>query len=308
MVLKKLKRKSDAELDAAIVLEGMKRRRNPNQASRMPTAMEQLVRFEGKRGPKSKYPWEAARIEYLTAAPAISLKQVGLRHNIPYDLVRRKAGQERWTALRNKEQLEILRDKRQSFQTAMAGEAISFDQTSIDVAKLGQGIIAGRLIEISKLLAASGDTSQAVIQKLQTGQSLSRTDLYSIVNYKELLALSQAAKMFQEIGRTALGTEVVDGSILNGEELSTDLEKVVSIGGELTKDDPQRLASFLMALEDAGLTALQLGDDDDAEDDTDAVRVIEGQLMQPGEGQKELTASITTMEESDAVGKSATTS
>jgi hypothetical protein len=284
-------KKTDLQRDAEILVYGAGRK--PFQSSKGSTVpgstIAGIVQANGKRGPKSKYDWEGILHEYMTAVPAVNLKQLSLRMNVPYSLLRTRAAKERWNALRNREQLEILKEKRQTFQTEMAREAITFDQTSIDVAKLGQSIIAGRLMEIAKLVAASGEVSNAVVEKLRNGEPLTRGDLYSLVNYKELVSLAQAAQMFQQIGRTALGTDVVDGSILRGEEISADLEKIVSIGGELTKDDPARLASFLVALEEAGLTQLDLDMADDG--DTESVQTIEGSIVTP-----ELPVGITTME------------
>lgn len=226
-----------------------------------------------------KYDWNTARDIFMTSQPAINLKQLSLRTGIPYSYIRIRSSKERWMALRAQEQTNALKEKRKDFLRKMANEAISFDETSIDMAKLGQGIITARLVEISKLIAASGNNSDILVAKLQGGQPLNRNDLFSYVNYKELVSLAQAAQMFQQIGRTALGSEVTDGTLLN--EDNTDLETVVSIGGELTKDDPARLASFVEALERAGIAALDMTGGDADEEDTEAVQVIEGSLVPP---------------------------
>lgn len=242
-----------------------------------------------KPGPTSKYDWETARDLFLTSQPALNLRQIGLRLNIPYQQVRNRSTRERWMALRAQHQTQVLKEKRTEFLRKMAGEAISFDQTAIDTAKLGMGIITGRLIELSNILAAMGPQTAEVVAKLRAGEPLQRSDLYSAVNYKEMASLAQAALMFQQIGRIALGSEVTDGTLLNDE--NTDLETVVSIGGELTKDDPARLAAFLEALERAGMTSLDLQQVEDAdEEDTDAVITLEGEIIQPGEGQKQIEA------------------
>lgn len=226
----------------------------------------------------SKYNWELAREMFMTSQPAINLRQLSLRMNIPYQQVRNRSTRERWMALRAQHQTQVLKEKRQDFLRKMANEAISFDETAIDTAKLGIGIITSRLIELSQFVAAQEDTKREVIARLKAGEPVKREELYGTVNYKEMASLAQAALMFQQIGRTALGSEVTDGTLLNEE--NTDLETVVSIGGELTKDDPARLAAFLEALERAGMTSLDLQPVDDAdEEDTDAVQVIEGEIM-----------------------------
>lgn len=245
-------------------------------------AMDNAV-VRRKRGPAPKYDWDSAREMFATSQPQLTLKQVAMRMGIPYTQLRNRASKERWTAVRAREQVEVLKEKRTTFQHKMANEAISFDETSIDIAKLGQGVIAQRLVEISKLLAASGNVNDAVVNKLRQGIPLDRADLYSIVNYKELVSLAQAAQMFQQIGRTALGTEVVDGLFLKEAESTADLEKVVSIGAELGRDDPDRLAAMLEAMERAGLTVLNLEDAD--YEDTDSVQTIDGELVPPDEAQ-----------------------
>lgn len=299
MPTRKLARKKEpktvAQQDVELVTQMVKRENGKTKLSEnLRVKLPSGVR-KGKRGYASKYDWDACMTEFMTSQPALNLKQVALRHGIPYGLVRNRAAKERWSVLRQQEQIALLKDNRQDFQLRMAKEAISFDETSIDVAKLGQGIIAGRLMEIARMVAAAGDTTNVVIEKLRAGLPLERKDLYSIVNYKELVSLAQAAAMFQEIGRKALGSDVVDGTILQGEAVTADLEKVVSIGGELSKDDPNRLAAFLEALERAGITSLE-ADGEAAEEDTEDVQVIEGQLIKPGEGQPALPATITTME------------
>jgi hypothetical protein len=242
----------------------------------------------GNRSPNrslgSKYDWEEARVLYMTETPAINLKQVSIRTGIPYVQVRQKAAKERWSILRAQEQHAVMKSKRQDHMRRLAGESMKFDDDSIDTAKLGMNIVTSRLIEISRIYAATNQYNggaDAVIAKLQAGEPLTRGDMFSTINYKELRELAQAAQLFQEIGRKALGSEQTDESLFTPDE---DVEKVVSIGGELTKDDDTgRLAAFLEALDRAGvMNNMKFDATEDADDeDTEDVRIVDGVLVPP---------------------------
>lgn len=232
------------------------------------------IQLPAKTGPQRKYDWDQAREMFLTAEPALNMKQLALRTGIPYQQVRNKATKERWIAVRAQEKLAQLKERRREQLQSFAGQALEFDQTSVDIAKLGQGIVAQRLVEISKFTAAHQDEVNLLVQRLRNGDPVNKKELYGIVDSRELLSLAQAADIFQRIGRTAMGSEVIDDSLTQGE---AGMEQVVSIGGELSKDDPARLAAFLEAAERAGLAMLDVGGPEDEEDDTpDGPPVIEG--------------------------------
>lgn len=272
-------RKTDASTGGAKPFKKLKRFQSTGKRPGV-SSTESIALPDSWRKTK-QHDWPAARELFMTSQPAINLRQLSLRTGIPYDQIRTRSSKERWMAMRAQEQTAVLKARRQEFLQTMAGQAITFDETSIDVAKLGQGIIAGRLIEITKLLDAAGAKTDLVIAKLKAGIPLEKSDLYSMVNYKELASLAQAALMFQEIGRKAFGQEIIDGSLLKEGE-SEGLEEVVSIGGELSKDDPKRLAAFLEALERTGMTMLNLQPEGDATaEDTDQVVTLEGEIVPP---------------------------
>lgn len=246
------------------------------------TTMKSLQGVKKKRGTKPgqpvqrKYDWEYAKDMFITSTPMVTLKEVSRRTGIPYDQVRQKSSKERWQYLRAQEQAEAFKKKRTEFTNKMAGESIKFDENAVDTAKLGMNLVTGRLIEISKQFAAAGATSDVVIEKLKQGVPVRREELYSVINYKELRELSLAALTFQELGRKALGTDI-DKLEIN---VDTTVEQVVSIGGELQKDDPERLAKFLEVLERTGLTALNLEGDGDEDDDDGDHMVIPGEVVE----------------------------
>jgi hypothetical protein len=227
-----------------------------------------------------KYDWDAAREMFITAEPALKLKQLALRTGIPYQQVRNRCTKERWIAVRAQEKLAQLKERRREQLQSFAGQAIEFDQTSVDIAKLGQGVVAQRLVEITKLTAAHGSEVDLVVQKIRNGEPLSRYDLKGIVDYREILGLAQAAEVFQRMGRIAMGSDVIDDSLNQGD---AGMEQVVSIGGELSKDDPNRLAAFLEAAERAGLAMLNMnditGEEEEDPADDDGVEVIEGDIV-----------------------------
>jgi hypothetical protein len=272
-VSKKTGKRSKAQQDADILRQGLARRKAKTKRLKL-RAAEDLTTNTGIQR-KSKYDWAEARDLYMTQ-PKLSMKQISLRTGIPYTQIRNKAGKERWSAIRTREQMEVLKQNRQQFLLEMGREAISFDQTAIDASKVGMGIVTARLIEISRYISAADGVQEAVIYKLKNGIPLERGETWGMVPSRELVELATAAKLFQDIGRTALGTAVTDASFLDNASGSDDgVERVVSIGDELTKDDPARLAAFIEVMDRMGLLGAE-GDEDEETEVTEGAIVLEG--------------------------------
>lgn len=209
-----------------------------------------------KRGRQSKYAWEAARDYFMSSDENVSLKQVSDEFGIPYDYLRSKASQERWTYARAQEQARIYKMKRQKHLQRMADDSIRFDQTAIDAARLGITLVTSRLAEIAQIHGANKPVMDNIIARLKNGEPVTRQELYSVINYKELRELAQAGVLFQDMGRKAFGVDTTQIEISGpgGEAI----EQVISVGAEMGKDDPKRLAAFLEALERTGAVKLNI--------------------------------------------------
>lgn len=230
-----------------------------------PTRAELRARAEARAAAgraRRKYDWDAAREAFITS-PNMSMKELSEKMNIPYDQMRIRASRERWTYQRAEEQKKIFKAKRTAHFQKMADESIKFDQVAIDTAKVGLGLVVGRLAEISRMFKAAQPAQAEVIAKMERGEAVTFAEMRSVINYKELSELARAAQAFQEIGRRAFGTDVqqfefegLDSGAVNA------IENVINVGAELGKDDPGRLAAIIEAMERAGLiTNLNLEDD-----------------------------------------------
>jgi hypothetical protein len=229
----------------------------------------QLSAAKARKTALSKYDWDGARERFISAEVQPSLKDLAAEMNIPYQQLRTRSSNERWPYLRAEEQRKIFKQKRATHLADMADQSIKFDKSTIDTAKLGMGLIAGRLAEIAAQFAAAQPASRAVIQKMQRGLPVSREELYSVVNYKELGELSRAGLAFQQMGRAAFGTDVQNFNFETNEGSS--IEAVINVGAELGKDDPDRLAAMMAAMERANLIQLTLdGEEEEDEDIVDA--------------------------------------
>lgn len=291
-VNKKTGKKSFAQQDSEIILGGLsksKKKPTRGKASLQLRQSDDLASTVARQKGGRKYDWDAAREMYMTAQPAINMKQLSQRTGIPWEQIRNRAYKERWSAIRTREQMEILKQDRQRFLQEMGREAISFDQTGIDVAKVGMGIVAERLIEITRFMQAADGVRAEVIKKLQNGEPLQRGDLWGVANFREVVGLAQAAEIFQKIGRTALGTEVTDGALLSMNDTEDNMERVVSIGDELTKDDPDRISAIVEVIARMGLLEADTMEDDVDEETGDESVVLEGTFteMKAIEGPKE---------------------
>lgn len=252
----------------------------PEAAKKPKTSEKKLKQLEAARAKSAivnrKYDWDFAREYFVSAEKTVSLKQVSNHCQIPYDQVRARAARERWNYLRAQEQQRIFAAKRKDHLTRMADQSIKFDDSVIDVAKLGMSLVAGRLAEIAAQFGASQGTNQVTIEKLKRGEPVDWKELRSVVNYKELRELSQAGLAFQDMGMRAFGTDVQKFEFegIGGDSV----EMVINVGAELGKDDPGRLAALIEALERSGLAELNIGEHENGIVDGEIVESKDEQL------------------------------
>ena len=252
---------------------------------------EALTKYASERSARTrmtvnKYDWELARETFISAEQAITLKKLSEDMGIPYAYLRSRSSEERWQYLRAEEQKRIFKKKRQDHLTKMADDSIKFDEASIASAKLGQMLVAARLAEIAKLHEAMGPAMVATIALVKKGVPVPKEALYSAIRFTELRELAVAAKLYQDMGRAAFGTDIQNIALTGGTEDS--VEHVISVSAELGKDDPLRLAAMLEAFARTGLATINLADVEDPNtvdaevvDDESQPAIESGQIGEP---------------------------
>lgn len=240
---------------------------------------------------RKKYDWDEMRDFYIRGDEKITYKAVSDHFGINYPGLTVRAKQERWKYLRAQFQADKFKEQQKKHRAWSANEAIQFDQRSVDTAKLGMGLVQTRMVELQRLYIADRDRFNDVIERMEKGLPVKRSETYGMVDTRELESLARAALAFQEIGRKALGLR--DGMDIDfnlGGEIS--LEQVVSIGDELQKDDPKRLVKLIEAAERAGLMSLNFNGKQtqlEAGKDLGGNAVVEGEVVGEEDQYAELT-------------------
>lgn len=225
-----------------------------------------------------KYDWDYARETFISADPPISLKQLSDDLDIPYNYLRQRSSEERWQYLRVEEQRRLFKKKREEHARSVLEKSLKFDESSISTATLGQQLVMARLAEIADLHRAMTPVMQNSIQNIRAGVPVQKHDLYSAIRYTELRELAVAAKLFQDMGRTAFGVDALAKDMEFGE--NEGIEHVISVAAELGKDDPARLTAILEAYERVGMVEILMNAmPDGAEEEDDSNEVIEGDIV-----------------------------
>ena len=211
-----------------------------------------------------KHDWSAARAMFIEGIedpqnPDVvrhpTLKEVGEALGIPYQQVRAKAGKERWTDERATAQLALIQKRRKKRVSKLAEESVNFDDQSLAIAKLGQGLVAARMGEIAEELRIRQQPRQEALTRLANGDFVDPIELRSAVWFKELADLSVAATKLQELGRHALGTDVEQIAITL--ESTVDVSQEITVRQEMGRTDPERLAKMLQIAERANLPFME---------------------------------------------------
>jgi len=204
-----------------------------------------------KNLPTKRHDWETVRAHFIEHTEQISFRDLANAYNIPYQSVKDRAAAERWTYLRAEHQSTVVAKAQKDRIKRLLDESENFDEASLKAAKLGQGLIAGRMAQMAAIFAAQQNTFNNAVQRLKGGQPVAREELYSPIYSKEIIDLANALERFQNVGRRALGTDVqkfeheVSGTVEHEHELS--------ISDEVGRFDADRMASFLAAAMRAGV-------------------------------------------------------
>lgn len=237
-----------------------------------------------RSGPPAKYNWEQAQQWFVEGIPLDpdepdgdrdwpNLRVLSEKTGIPYVRVREKSAAERWQDLKSGYQMRAAKDRQQKRMAFLGTQAVEFDNRSLDLAKVGMQLVGVRMGEIVKEVNIRKAIREVAEQNLKDGLPVDRKELWSAVNSSELERLAKAAQVWQEIGRKALGTDIEHVQI----DASVAVDATLSVAAELERDDPDRLAAFIAAMDRAGLgEQLQIM----AREDEDDEEVVDAELVE----------------------------
>lgn len=242
------------------------------------------------------YDWDTIRAEFIEGVPIpdskderewLNLKELSEKHDVPYLRVRKVASKERWTERRQAAQDIATLERAKVRASKIAKNALDFDERAHEIAKTGLSLVQARMAELGQDMIANRALREDALNRKRNGQPYKDKELYASIRYSEIDGLASAAARFQELGMKALGTDVkkID---LTAEGVGQ-TEITVNIGTEMQRDDPERLATMLGAMHQAGLVPdevmqqLEAGDTDDDPEVIDAEFTEEGQSDGAGE-------------------------
>lgn len=210
---------------------------------------------------KPRYDWDAIKEFYLTYQGDIDLAAVARQFGVPAQTVYNRSGKEGWRDERVYTQARMLRDKRAERNVETARKAQEFDDRAYETAKLGLNLVTSRMAQIADQFTVQKIMFERALERAARGETVTKSELWSSINYRELVELGKSLELFQNAGRRALGTDVQTiAMIMDGPDGVRD-DRTATIVEELGTPDKDRLAALVDALVDANIMQLKFGDD-----------------------------------------------
>lgn len=154
--------------------------------------------------------------------------------DIPFERVRDRCWRDHWMAERVEFQRRLEEERRARLMAELVENRTRIDQLAIDVATRGLTLAADRLAEIT---TAAADEAHPVRP-----------------HPKEVEMISSAATRFHALGERALGIPATHRIEVTGADgAAVQVSSTLDVRGELTADDPDRLAAFLDAAARSGI-------------------------------------------------------
>lgn len=232
----------------------------PRKGRNAPNPRKKIVKPKSPRG--YKYDWFDLKTKFIEGYEEdgskertfVNLKELSEREKVPLQRIRERAADERWYEQREAYQLRMVKARQAKRVLELAGESVDFDSKSLDLAKLGIGMVTARLAEIAREVQEQQRRREEALKLQAAGFDANPKDLKTVISARELDMLSKSAVQFQEVGQKALGTDVTRMEITQDIHTEIDVDvQMTSISAELSRDDPERLAAFLQAAKRAGL-------------------------------------------------------
>jgi hypothetical protein len=162
-----------------------------------------------------------------------SLNEVAEHFGVTASRVREKAAQDGWTEQRKQWQAYMERTRQQARAAALAQSGVDLDNRAIDASKVGLQLLNALLADIGA--------------RAQQARSQDKP-LSSVLSALEMQRVASAVDLFHKIGLRAVGDPEVTRLEITGAN-----GRPLEIGSELRRDDPDRLATVLAVLQQAGM-------------------------------------------------------
>lgn len=200
-----------------------------------------------------RYDWPSVKMVFVEGSVDddgerrwLNLREVAELFDVPYVRVREHSAKEGWTDERSAYVANIERVRQDRRVDQLAKDAVDFDKRALQMARTGMQLVGARLAEIGMAVAEA--------QK-RTAEGQPATSPLPVVDAREVATLIGAAGEAYSLAGRALGDIPTTRHEITGPG-GAPIRTGFDIREEMTKDDPDRLAKFLMAAQRAGLTAM----------------------------------------------------
>lgn len=168
---------------------------------------------------------------------------------LPMSTVAQRGSREHWVQLKREYQSDIETAKKQLRITELAVKSVDFDESAFNMAKLGMAIVTNELVDNANKQKLRNKMREENARVRREGGFANDSDIDFIVSVdpKEIANLAASGAAFHLLGRKALGTDVQRHE-LSGPE-GNPIAITASVTEELQKDDSERLADFLAAID-----------------------------------------------------------
>lgn len=214
----------------------------------------------------SKYPWDAIRQEYIEGVQNNPTKdpfdihwptqqELSAKYNVPEPTMAARAARERWTAQKKSMMVSVDAKRRAAKIRAMQKEGVEFDNTVLNIAKVGNAVVMRRLAEVLKAAGERERMGELNLAAMERGELVDLTLTKKMADFdaREIVDLATAASTYTSLGRSVIGDpDAMDTA-------SNDQLEEVSISDRMRTGGTDKLVELLEALGGTGALKHVLG-------------------------------------------------
>lgn len=201
--------------------------------------------LDRRGGTARNYDWPAIKRRYVEGIKGSgeeatvwpSLNEVADHFKVTGSRVREKAAQDGWAEQRKQWQAYMERTRQQARAAALARSGVELDNRAIDASKAGLQLLYALLVD---------RTQQVQLARQGAGDAIGAAA--ATLSALELQRIASAVDLFHKIGLRAVGDPEVTRLEITGAN-----GRPLEIGQELRRDDPDRMATVLAVLQQAGM-------------------------------------------------------